>query len=329
MRATPILIVSVLGIGGLIGFFGGHFLHNRSAHSLVMTREKDLVETHRGSFTNPLLACGDIDNLSVGSMEFLRTSVEAIIEESTELRGVSHVSVYVRDLNNGPWMGIEEKKFFFPASLLKVPLLIAAYKKEEEEPGFLDGVVRFERSLLETTQLFPPKEVLVQGESYTKRDLLRRTIVHSDNQAAALLGEQIGFDKIIAVFKDFGIDEPKTGEDYRMRVRTYASFFRVLYNASYISRSHSEESLSLLSTVAFTDALRAGVPDTIKVAHKFGEREGEVENGDIQLHDCGIVYAQSPYLICIMAQGKTTEGILATMIQISKEVYRTIGDSKQ
>lgn len=47
---------------------------------------------------------------------------------------IINLSVYYRNLTNGNWFGIEEKELFSPASLMKLPLLLAYYKLEEQQP---------------------------------------------------------------------------------------------------------------------------------------------------------------------------------------------------
>lgn len=47
---------------------------------------------------------------------------------------IINLSVYFRNLTNGNWFGIEEKELFSPASLMKLPLLLAYYKLEEQQP---------------------------------------------------------------------------------------------------------------------------------------------------------------------------------------------------
>ncbi len=291
-----------------------------------LDREVDLVEhSDATTFTNPLLACGDIKSLSVGAMDALKSQIQTIIDNRTAAGQVSHVSVYVRDLRNGPWLGINEKESFYPASLLKVPLLLAAYKVEEAKPGFLDSQATYDGPIVGTPQLFPPKVPLEKGTRYTIRELLRRSIAYSDNDATALIALAVGPAPALEVFTDFSIKKPEPGADYQMLVRTYASFFRVLYNASYLSRAHSEDALKILSQSEFADGLAAGVPEGTPIAHKFGEREGEGVGDDIQLHDCGIVYTENPYLICVMARGKNATGISATIAAISKAAYKGMG----
>ncbi|MBP9669566.1 MAG: serine hydrolase [Candidatus Pacebacteria bacterium] len=318
--------ISLLLSGVLVGLCAGVFLGQRVlGGDIAMRIEDDLVEhAKKGVYTNPLLACGDLDSLSVGAMQTLKKTLEGIIENRRLAGHVSHVSVYVRDLNNGPWLGINERESFYPASLLKVPLLMATYKAAEDRPGFMESTLTFSLSPFETVQLFPPKEKLEQGKNYTVQELLERAIVFSDNDATALLAVAVGAEPALEVFEDFGIAKPSPNADYQMQVRNYASFFRVLYNASYLNRTHSEEALSILARVDFPDGLLKGVPKGVPVAHKFGEREGTIEGGDYQLHDCGIVYTNNPYLICVMAQGKSTQGMLEVIALLSKEVYETI-----
>lgn len=318
-KALPYAVIATAS------FVAGLLISSHPGNQLSAAKEEDLVDhgvESSSSLTNPLLACGDISDLSIGAIESLRTEVDSLITKAVQANTVSHAAVYVRDLNNGPWMGINEKEYFYPASLLKVPLIFAAYREEEAHPGFLAKESLYREPLVHGTYLFPPREELEPGASYSAQELLRRAITYSDNESAALLGDKIGFGNLSKVFSDFGITEPEPGKDYQIRVRTYASFFRVLYNASYISRAHSEEALQLLSRSEFKDGIVSGVPQGITVAHKFGEREGTIADGGVQLHDCGIIYAPGkPYLLCIMAQGKNSDGILDLMRHISAKTY--------
>lgn len=305
----------------IMGFFLGRYFHSHSAQSF-----KEFSETDPSSvYTNPLLTCGDIENLSVGEMERIKKEITAL-QSKKENSQVTHLSVYLRDLNNGPWLGLNEKEDFYPASLLKVPLMFAAYKADEDQPGFLNRVVKYEAPLFNNYQIFPPEEEIQPGQSYTLRELMRRSIIYSDNNATALLALQVGPQYSLKIFSDFGIEKPISDQDYTMKVRTYASFFRVLYNASYLSKKNSEEALSILAKVNFPNGIEAGLPKGTTFSHKFGEREARMEDGNFQVHDCGIVYANNPYLLCIMVQGKEVKSILNLIANVSKLVYQRIGE---
>ena len=73
----------------------------------------------------------------------------------------------------------------------------------------------------------------------------------------------------------------------------------------------------------FNDGLRRGVPSSIAVAHKFGERF--LESGERHLHDCGIIYhPTNPYLLCVMTRGTDFDALSALIGDISKEVFTAI-----
>ena len=307
------------------GFMWGRFSADTGfAGALPDLHNQRVSQTFR--YTNQLLACGDLNSIGYGTMHDLRDTVRTIIDSSVSASKITKASVYLRDLDNGPWMGLGERDDFYPASLLKLPLLIALYKQEQDAPGFLDKEVAYTKAAFpNVTVLFPPEKTLEIGKKYTIRELARRAVVYSDNEAASLAGSQLSFSTLTSVFSDLGIDTPDQGQDYQTSVRTYGSFFRILYNASYINRELSEEALRVLTESSFSNGIPVGVPSGIAVAHKFGEREGNIENGDVQLHDCGVIYSPGrPYLLCVMAQAKKPGDILDLMHKISHEVYQVM-----
>ena len=110
-----------------------------------------------------------------------------------------------------------------------------------------------------------------------------------------------------------------------MSVEEFATFFRVLYNATLLSKDMSEKALDLLARAEFKEGLVEGVPASVTVAHKFGERVFG-SNGEIkELHDCGIVYyPEHPYLLCVMTKGSSFEYLDDGIREISHIVYEKV-----
>jgi beta-lactamase class A len=132
------------------------------------------------------------------------------------------------------------------------------------------------------------------------------------------------------VFTDIGIKLPAGADadsDF-MTVKEYAYLFRLLYNSTYLNREYSEEAIHLLTKTDFNAGLRAGVPDGVELAHKFGERSilaGDKSVTERELHDCGIVYyPKHPYLICVMTKGTDFDALSATIKSISSVVYKNM-----
>ena len=95
-------------------------------------------------------------------------------------------------------------------------------------------------------------------------DIIKHMIKYSDNQASVFLEKHIDPEVFKSVFTDVGIQFPPIVDgqfDNNIRVVDYASFFRVLYNASYLSQEHSAEILNLLTKTDFRDGLVAGISD--------------------------------------------------------------------
>ncbi len=311
-------VFAALLVGIAIGFF---------AYRLWSTAPSGMIETRPGGyeFINPLLECDMAqDTIEGKDLIALKQKVRALIDKDKKLPGISHVSVYYRDLNNGPWIGVDEKAMFSPSSLLKVPLMIAILKEAETNPGILRRKLTYLDALDSNSfENFKPSRAIERGRSYTVEEVLRFAIVHSDNNAYLLLLKNFPQEKLIKVYTELGLDIPYDSkkEDF-MTVKEYASFFRILFNASFLNKEMSTKALRFLSAVEYKDGIVAGVPPSIGVVHKFGERSLGANAETKQLHDCGIVYYPNhPYLLCVMTRGSAFEPLNTVISEVSRLLY--------
>ncbi len=300
------------------GFFGGKL-------SMFSGRRDNRVHEVRSSggyhFINPLLEC---DQASQELTEEFRPSarkVQDVIDVHIKAGDITEASVYFRDLNNGPWFGIGQDQTYAASSMLKIAHLVAVYKRAEQDPALLKRKVLYGKVYHTEPQTIIPSEKIVLGTEYTVEDLVERMIRHSDNEALYLLQNKVPEANTDDLYIDLGIEFTANNE---LTPRAYATFFRVLFNASYLSYDSSERALKLLTETEFMDGLRAGVPQVVAVAHKFGERA--LPNTQSQLHDCGIVYyPHRPYLLCVMTRGNGNQDQMASAISdISQGVYTQI-----
>lgn len=276
-------------------------------------------------FTSPILDYEESSQRGTTILSYKK--VQDTVGDLENKYSITDASVYYRDLGNGQWIGINEKNFFSPASLMKTPLLIAFLKNVEQDPGLLEKKVIASKNYFESTveQDILPKNALLEGEIYTLKYVAERMIQSSDNTAALMVYEQTKNSSVEDVFRSVGVEFDKEQGDAIIRVKDFASFFRVLYNASYLGREMSEFALSTLTKTDFTEGIVSGVPKGIVVAHKFGERilknqYGEPVDG-IQLHDCGIVYGENPYILCIMTKGQDFQKQTNFIAEVSKFFY--------
>lgn len=315
MKKSLLLFTTVFITAFFIGFFTQKYLVSNNI-------EVKISRTSEKSLTSPLLDCEVYEQGTFTKINQLKKKVESLLNSNKDI--ITEGSVYYRDLNNGPSFGINENNKFAPASLLKVPLMIAYLKRDEEQPGLLNQKIKFQGKSYLNLNL-PKANTLTPGSSYTIDNLIYRMSSLSDNIAFETLLENIDASLVKKVHKDLDLVYPdnNTPEDF-ITVKTYAGLFRVLYNATYLNRDLSEKALSYLTKSDFKMGIIAGLPKGTKTALKFGIRDLDQE-GLVQIHDCGIVYSKKKtYLLCVMTKGKNNYALADLIKKISATVYEGI-----
>lgn len=316
-----LLLLTGFAAGLLTGRVRGRAPPDRQAY--VVRRE--------GSFqlVNPLLEC-DLADEVLRNQELLpfKEKLAAYVRGRVQAGWAASVGVYFRELNDGIWFGVGDTERFVPASLRKLPMMIAVLKMAERPgaSGLLDRQVPFDLGRdYNLDQNVQPSSPLEPGRAYTVRELVERMITRSDNNAFMLLGrvvDQAELDRVYAVLR---MQRPGAKDDDAfLSVQTYASFFRILYNATYLSKEASEWALGTLARTEFRAGLVGGVPPGVAVAHKFGEKSDPAAGG-VQLHDCGIVYyPNNPYLLCVMSRGPDFRSLDDVIGGVSRLVWAEV-----
>lgn len=275
-------------------------------------------------YISPLLYCENPPE-NAQFLKSLSDSLSNYINDSVKRNNISNASVYIHLPDTGDWTSVNGLEKYSPASLLKVPVMMAYYKSAEKNPALLSKEIKFDINDSNINENYMPKERLEKGKSYSVENLIERMIYYSDNTAEDLLVMGINEQEFDGVFQDMDITRLNySHQENSMDVKTYSYFFRALYNASYLNRDYSEKALDNLSKTDFKKGIVAGVPGSITVAHKFGERAYN-DSSEKQLHDCGIVYYPShPYLICIMSRGNSFASLENTIKTISQKTYSAV-----
>lgn len=249
-----------------------------------------------------------------------------ITMENIKNRYSQKTYVYFSYLNNGSWIGLNERDDFTAASTLKVPLAMALMKAIEE--GKLKTSDSYSLDELDLNSDFGNLYQVGSDKSFTLEELLKIMLEQSDNTA---------FNALYNVFKNIGIDDPLGGvygflgweftpsipeigqsPDYsKINLKTLSNLFIALYDAKYVNVENSEKILNYLTQTPFKEQIVAGVPKGIVVSHKIG-----VSANDQTFSDCGIVYAPNRnYLLCIGSNGGDKIRANEFMVEISKAAY--------
>jgi beta-lactamase class A len=332
--STPFRFSMNCGVCAAVALAGFLFGRMTSQSSLPLNLSGSLIERHdpdsRFQLLNPLLDCEGTDATAhLSESRDFTPDIQTYIDTAKRKGQLISGAVYFRDLNNGPWRSVNGEAVFSPASLLKLPIMIAYLKWSESEPGVIDRKLVYdgEAASNDVAQPDTPKEfILEKGKSYRVSDLLERMIVYSDNNAKNLLQQHMPDELISKIMRDTGMPARiLQNPENSLTVREYATFFRILYNASYLTREHSQQALEQLTRSVFTRGLAAGLPSGIPVAHKYGVRNIDTDDETRQLHDCGIIYnSKNPYLLCVMTRGTSFPQLAQAISDISRIVFDAV-----
>ncbi len=332
MKSLRIFLVITVILFSLGGFFlGQYFERNRVQKAKGTTYDNPPLRQKDSSYKliSPLFACGSLGQERFEEFTPLKTKIKKIVDDGLYTKMASTVSVYFRDMNRGRRFAINDTERYFPASLSKVPLMIAYFKLAESNPKVLNEEILYDGSFdANAKEDIRPKNAIESGKRYTVDELIQAMIRYSDNNATRLLFDRMEPALLSEVFFDLNAPVPRDNQLDVMTVKTYSYFFRVLYNATYLSRPMSERALDLLSYADFKDGLRAVVPKNILVAEKYGESTIYLNDSKVysrELHDCGIIYQKTnPYLLCIMTKGDNFKNLTEVIQNISRAVYQEV-----
>ncbi|MCX7920873.1 MAG: class A beta-lactamase-related serine hydrolase [Clostridia bacterium] len=241
----------------------------------------------------------------------LKTELEKYIKNFEGRYGVYYYNIETNDE-----LGINHEEEYVAASTVKVPLNLYLYNKIKA------GAVNPKGTLTYLSKDYEGGTGIIlneyPGKKYTVQELSRLSIVYSDNIASNMLFRLLGKYNVKKYMRQVGgtvVDDTKnisTPKDMGLYMTLVYEFYK---NNGQLG---SELMNSFLNT-EFNDRIPAMLPKTVKVAHKIGTHVGVI-------NDVGIVFTDSPYVICVMSQGVAEKEASKVIAYISKKVYDFVSD---
>lgn len=231
----------------------------------------------------------------------------------------SVVSVWVADLDGTVREGQNVNQQHYAASLMKVPVAVAAYRLAERGELDLDKRVPihtdFESAVggarFVMTRDDDQDDETWDADEAPLRDLVRRSITHSGNLAVNLVLEQVGLDEVAAVLADAecspmtdvsrGIEDAPAREAGRRNLMTAHDAGRIMAgigNATLASTETCAALEEILQAQRHRDAIPLALPEGTTVGNKTGWVEGV-------RHDIALIRPDDrPHLVmCILTTG--------------------------
>lgn len=297
-------------------------------HHRANDRNKPIRIFQKGfRYTSPLLDVELPQGVRIGHEPIpFKFKVDEFVRKQKQTGMVHAVAVYYRDLADGPWFGIDESVEFNPASMMKVPLMIAWLRRAEKDARILQEKLVFDgKEDMNADESIKPSRAIVPGKPYSVDELLNFMLSYSDNNATTVLFKAMNGKELDEVIDGMNIDNHINDSGNSISLHDYSGFYRILYNSSYLSREMSEKALELLTREDFPIGIAAGVPAGTPVAAKFGEFTHGQSGSHRELHEVGIVYhPRQPYILGIMTRGSSTENQAACIREISRIIYSEV-----
>ena len=325
-KIKALYIIPIILFTCIVSFLTACYNFNKNKSEFANTDQSlacnyNLKRLEGYKFIKPLLFVDDDcegDNLAISKQE-----INNVIENYKATQGVISSSVYIREYQYNSWTAINEELEYEPGSLFKVPILMAYLKLSEKKPNVLEKELLFDTPFAINKNVAYQSKQIKLGSKYTVRQLLTYMITYSDNNATALLNNNLEADVLYKLFADLNLVIPDIkAQHYYFTVKDYSLFLRTLYNATYLSVANSEYAMELLEKCEFKGGIVNGLPSNVRVAHKFGESGTPVE---MQLHESAIIYDKDKtYLLTVMTKGKDNKSLSSLISKISELVHKNI-----
>ena len=225
------------------------------------------------------------------------------------------IAVYVNDLSPGfagrlfskNHIAVNPRRGFPAASVIKLPILAAVYLADRKGKIDINEVYKLKQS--DKTGGSGMLKSTPAGREYTYKELLSLMVSKSDNTAANIFVEKLGFDYLNKAFADLGCLDTVINRrvcDLRARdqgirniisARDAAYLLEEIYRRRCVDREASEHMMQLLLNQEVDDRIPRYLPEITKVANKTGTIRGVV-------HDVGIIFVlPGDFILCVLTEG--------------------------
>ena len=248
---------------------------------------------------------------------------ESLENYSVSFDGGGKVSIYFEYLPTQTAIRINDDLESIAASLMKIPVVMSAYKLAESGKLDLDSQIPLKKEWLNSQFGTLYKEGA--GYKISLREAVRLAMKDSDNTAILAIQSSLetaggSYDDSLK-FMDLGYDVSDDGR-VLISARSYTSVLKCLYYSCYLSPKDSQEILGYLTESTFHNRLTAMLPKEVKVAHKIGTFS------DSNQSDCGIFYlANRNYALCVYVRSADPSASSA-IAEISKITYKFVENIK-
>jgi beta-lactamase class A len=236
--------------------------------------------------------------------------------------------ILIKDLQPNWEISFNKDKLFPSASIVKIPIMVSCFY------AMRDGTLKYDSAIrLKSADKASGSGILKNmstGKEISIADLLRLMITKSDNTAANMLIERLGFEYLNKSFKYYGVKNTNLSRkmvDFKARkqgIENYttaediALILEKIYRGKIINQDISKQCIDLLKQQKINDRIPKHLPEDAVIAHKTGLER-------FVCHDAGIVYTPNgDFIICALIKHSQTTSKSAKefIADIAETVYQ-------
>jgi beta-lactamase class A len=263
--------------------------------------------------------------------------VASSIQERIQKSGAA-VGIVFQPLDGKTAWSFHGDDVFHAASTMKIPVMIEVFHQVRAGQVKLDDTlpIRNEFQSLADGSSFtldPKDDSEVElykavGQTRTLSQLCELMITVSSNFATNLVIQKLGVENIRATVHALhadgmnvlrGVEDNQAfqkGLNNTTTAQGLAVLLEAIGNGQAVDAEASRQMIEILERQKFNEGIPAGVPTSIRVAHKTGELT-KIH------HDAAIVYARRPFVLVILVRGMADfKESSALMADITRELYQ-------
>ena len=268
----------------------------------------------------------------------LRDAIEARMAETGAEYGIAY-----RDLETGEQLLLNPDAEFHAASMMKVPVMVRLYRMSDAGRLDLDAPIEVRNEFRSIYDGSPYSLTFdedsdstlyaLAGTALPARELIDLMITRSSNLATNVLIALADPDSIAVMLDEFGaggmrvlrgvedIPAYRNGLNNTTTARGLLELFDALGSGRAATVESTGEMIQILLGQAFNDAIPAGLPEGVPVAHKTGWITAVDHDGGLVLPPGG-----SPYVLVVLTSGVEDEAVTRAA---AADVSRLVWDWRQ
>ena len=221
-------------------------------------------------------------------------NMELLIKYEMEKYNLNENNFYFffYNVNDKKYYFYNENTYFTAASTIKVPVAMYYYDEINSGNYTLDTGILYASGCYEAGGGNIGSLYSV-GDKVPLKNLLEQMIVNSDNTAINILMKNLGYSNVKKAITKYS-DETIPDDFYTSNIAS-ANFYYDVINYLYEHQSEYTTLIDHMKKSSMGMYLKEYITD-YDVAHKYGSYSGYV-------HDYGIVFTESPYLVGIFTNG--------------------------